>query len=180
LLSRRASFAAFKAAFRQARTFEAENRKPFSQRFIKALILSSRTGAILPVGPVSDAVSETLANYFGDAFRYMQDATVRVLGRRVPLPHYYRDSHPDGTTGFFRHADDNGEVLEQPEICIDAAQSLLDPRGIFHEMQHIRQYLVCEESVRDFREKERYVEEGCEIKAKLAEAEMVKVFGILF
>lgn len=83
---RRDSLAAFVSGSQCARDGKATNQKPFSQRFIKGLILAEAAGASLATGRLIDAIGEPLAELYGNALPFMQDAEIWVGGGENELP----------------------------------------------------------------------------------------------
>ena len=178
LEARRASIKAFQSAHERALNGQAENLKPFSQRFIKGLILAEVTGARLPIGTLSDTISTRLAGYYGEALLFMQDTEIIATGRMIP--ELTDHDEPFKACGIYATRDLSGIVLPQPRIVLRADVVMIDPRTIYHEFQHARQNSAAEEPLGDFHLTGRYETEVTEWKAKQAEADFTNDFGILY
>jgi hypothetical protein len=176
--ARRATLSAFQTARAQALNGVATNLKPFSQRLIKGLVLANIAGARLPIGPLSDAVAAGLAVRYGKAFLFMQDTEVVALGRVTPELRQLKDGVQG--IGIFAFYDPNGAILEHPRIILKADIVCIDPRTIFHEIQHARQHTASEETIRALQPANTYETETIEWKAKQAEADFINEFGILY
>jgi len=175
--ARRASFTAFLGARARALTGLAKNAKPFSQRFIKGLVLAKVAGARLTIGSLSDSIGAALADRYGEALALMQNTEVVATGREVP--ELGRQRGVSKVAGIYINS--VGEVvLANPQVILQADVVIIDPRTVFHEFQHARQHLACEESVLDMQPQERYETEVIEWKAKQAEADYLKEFGVLY
>jgi hypothetical protein len=178
LNARLASTAAVLEARGQLRNHQANNLKPFSQRFIKGLVLAKVTRARLAIGSLSDAISGTLAGHFGEALASMQDTEIVVTGRTVPELTDHEGTHL--ANGIYQTADFERKERPRPRIVLCAKVAIIDPRIIYHELQHARQYSAGEEPIRNLKRTGRYETEVVEWKAKQAEAEFTTAFGILY
>ena len=179
LAARRASCASFQAARARALTGLATNLKPFSQRFIKGMILAKVAQARVPIGKLSDAISNTLAACYGEALTCMQHVEIVAAGRMLKELLDPVDQSP--VAGNFLMKYPIEVVLKIPRVLLSAEHLLKDQRTIFHEYQHARQYLAAEESAENFvGGRGRYGTQIIEWKAKLAEAEFMDKFGIFF
>jgi hypothetical protein len=176
--ARRASTAAFRDALCLSLKNRSKNHKPFSQRFIKGLILAKVARARVVVGKLSDSITGVLAGRYGIALPYMQDTELVATGRMIPELIGPRDE--SGASGAYSVRDMEERVLAQPQIAFNAEIVLIDPRIIYHEFQHARQYSAAEEPLRTFEPTGRYETEIVEWKARQAEAEFTAAFGILY
>ena len=176
LNARRASSAAYQMAREQALRVRPVNRKPFSQRLITGLILAKAASARLKIGTLSESIGETLAARYGEALRFMQDTEVVVSGRQIA------ELYPRNEVGCgaFYLSYPEGVLLTQPRVVLNANVVIIDPRAIFHEFQHVRQYTTSEEKIADLATNSQYETQVVEWKAKQAEADFVNEFGIMY
>ena len=176
--ARRASTAAFQAARGRSLNGRATNLKPFSQRFIKGLIISKVAKARLSIGTLSNAISPSLAEQYGEILRFFQDTVIIATGRLIPELAAHKETF--SACGIHSTSDLERKVLPQPRIVFKADIVMLDPRTIFHEFQHARQHSASEEPLENFKMTSRYETEIIEWKAKQAEADFTNRFGILY
>ena len=177
VIARFASFDKYQNAVNATTGRNTTNHKPFSQRFIKGMVLAKVSGAKLCIGPLTDAISENLGAHYGSTLLDMQEAKVFLNPGKIPEMWSYASK--DYGVGYFLLADSSGNLLDAPHIYLTADLMMLDHRSVYHEFQHARQYLACEKPLW-FYEKRTYESAPTEIEAKLAEAGMMAKFGILF
>jgi hypothetical protein len=177
LLGRLASYEVFRQYLEAAARPEAINKKPFSQRFIKGMVLSKVSGAKLCIGHLSDAISNNLGALYGDALMDMQEAKVFV--NQLEIPELWLAPAKEHAKGKFCLSGPDGAWLDAPHIYLAAEIMMFDARSVFHEFRHARQELACEGPFPHF-STATYESMPTEIDAKLEEARMIAHFGILF
>lgn len=178
LNARHASMASFQAWRTKSLCGMAKNLKPFSQRLIKGLILATVAGARLSIGTLSEAISTSLADYYSAALPLMQDVEIVAAGRIVAEFITCRDA--DNVSGIFVLCHPSKVVLPNPRVVLKSEVVKLDPRTVYHEFEHARQYLAGDEPIGNFQATGKYETEIIEWKAKQAEADLIDQFGILY
>ena len=108
----------------------------------------------------------------------MKDVAVVVYGRATAELCDRWDGRP--SAGAIVTCGQNGLILARPCVYLRAEIVLLDPRTVFHEFQHARQHMASEDPISDFWPANSYETEISEHKAKLAEAELIAEFGIMY
>jgi len=173
---------AYLAAFRRARALSLSGttgqRKPFSQRLIKGLLLAKVAEARLIIGSLFQAVSPALVARYGKAWPHMQAIEVVAIGRKGSELNFRQDVPDPG--GTFSLLDEQGVVLDPPRVLLNAPTAIIDPSTMFHEWEHVRQHMAAEGPMDDFEPHDLHAAEPTEWKAKQAEADFVSEFGILY
>lgn len=177
LSARGASYEAYRRALEAASTPEARNLKPFSQRFIKGMVLAKASGAKLCIGHLSDAISKDLGILYGGALMDMQEAEVFL--NRKEIPEMWHRPIKEYCAGKFCLSGQDGAWLDAPHIYLAAETMMFDARSVFHEYRHACQELACEGPIPHF-SSATYESMPTEIDAKLEEAKMIAHFGVLF
>ena len=173
LFAREASYQTVAASMKQ----EKANLKPFSQRFIKGMVIAKASGATLFIGHLSDALSQPLGALYGDALLDMQEA--KVILNKKNIPELWLGPAQGYAAGKFCLSDRNGLWLDAPHIYLAAEIMMSDHRSVFHEFRHARQELACLGPLPHFSDA-KYEAMPTEADAKMAEANMIAHFGILF
>lgn len=177
LLARHASYEVYRQALEVASTPEAKNLKPFSQRFIKGMVLAKVSGAKLCIGHLSDAISKNLGVLYGDELIDMQEA--KVFLNQKEIPELWQGPAKVHASGKFCLSGADGAWLATPHIYLPAEIMMFDARSVFHEFRHARQELACEGPFPHF-SSATYESMPTEIDAKQEEARMIAHFGVLF